>query len=82
MSRFGLPCRFRSLLALLLVLAACVAVPVGSSLPHGPTGPSYLFLSSNTDDHLSLAEASQPPRLACPSCVIIEWPVTSSSGSA
>jgi hypothetical protein len=64
MSRFGLPCRFRSLLALLLVLAACVAVPVGSSLHHSPAGPSYLFLSSNTDDHLTLVEASR--RLASP----------------
>ena len=64
MSRLGLPCRFRSLLALSLVLSACVAVPVGSSIQHGPAGPSYLFLSSNTDDHLTLVEASR--RLASP----------------
>jgi hypothetical protein len=59
MSRFALPSRIRSLLALSLVLAACAALPAGKCLQHAPTGPSYLFLSPNTEDHLSLVEASK-----------------------
>ncbi len=64
MSHAGLPYRCRSLLALVVLLAACVAIPVGSSVHPVLAGPSYLFLSPNTDDHLSPAEASR--RLASP----------------
>jgi hypothetical protein len=55
-----LPSHVRSLLALTLLLAICAALPsVGSTLSPYPSGPSYLFLSPNTDDHLSLVEASR-----------------------
>jgi hypothetical protein len=65
MSRFGLPARMRTLLALSLMVVACAALPTGRrSAEPAPNGPSYLFLSPNTDDHLSLAEASR--RLATP----------------
>jgi hypothetical protein len=65
MSRFGLPSRIRSLLALSLLVAACAVLPLDrSAVRPVPDSPSYLFLSPNTDDHLSLAEASR--RLASP----------------
>jgi hypothetical protein len=65
MSRIGLPSRIRSLLALSLILAAYVAVPAHPERGgHALVAPSYLFLSSNTDDNLSLAEASR--RLSSP----------------
>jgi hypothetical protein len=65
MSRFALPSHTRSLFVLSLVLAVGTALSSGSvRVQHVPEGPSYLFLSPNTDDHLSLAEVSR--RLASP----------------
>jgi hypothetical protein len=65
MSRLGLPSRIRSLLALSLVVAAFAALPASRPFVQPtPHGPSYLFLSPNTEDHLSLAEASR--RLRAP----------------
>jgi hypothetical protein len=59
----------RSLAALLVLLTILVVgtgrQPTGAPAPGiAPAGPSYLFLSANTDDHLSLHEASR--RLASP----------------
>ncbi len=65
MPRFALPSHIRSLLVLSLVLAAGTFLPGGvAPEPLAPTGPSYLFLSPNIDDHLSLAEVSR--RLGSP----------------
>jgi hypothetical protein len=66
MSRFAPSSRSAaSLLALSVTLAACFAlVPQHTAPRPAPTGPSYLFLSPNTDGDLSLAEVSR--RLVSP----------------
>jgi hypothetical protein len=48
-----------ALLLLAAILAAGAGLPTGGTSRRAPAGPSYLFLSANTDDHLSLTEASQ-----------------------
>jgi len=59
MARF-LPTRAHiSLLGLTLILAACVSLPRSASPQPGTNGSSYLFISPNTDDHLSVMEAAR-----------------------